>query len=115
MTDDIIWKETESGSGFNTAIAAGATEQIVAAPQRVDAFNTLLVVNRDAVDFEIQPDGATSGGKILQVPSGGAGGIDPDKAIWFKQIVIKNLDTATAATANKLFIRWAKSVPKNGV
>jgi hypothetical protein len=111
MTDQ-IWKEEESNSAFNTAIAASTQEEICTGTLRVNAYNRLLVQNRDAVDIRILLDNATGQGKIFEVQaSGGIFQIEPSDGIWFTRMSQLNLSAATAQVANKILFRWAHARP----
>lgn len=104
------WKEVESGSAENTAIAAGVYEQILQSGQRVRDFNKLTVINRGNVDIRIIRDGQEISGKYDDLPAGTIMSIEPDEGIRFNQIVQKNIDAAAAEVAGKILFRWAKAV-----
>jgi hypothetical protein len=109
---DIMFKEDESNSAFNTAIAATAQEEICSGTQRVASYNRLLVQNRDGVDIQILLDNATGQGKIFEVQgNGGIFQIEPTDGIWFCRFSQKNLHAAMAETANKILFRWAFARP----
>jgi len=108
------WKEVESGYVENTAIAAAATEQIVADTSRVTrGFNRLEILNNDAVAIKVILDGGdqTSGSsRVFQIPSKASFTLEPDEGIWFKQIVQQNIDAAAAEVAGAITFRFASCV-----
>jgi hypothetical protein len=105
-----VWKEVESNNAFNSAVLATKTEQIVAAPARVDHFNRLLVQNRDSMPIAILLDNQTTEGKYYEVQAyGGILIIEPEDGIVFKQIVQKNLSAVDTQTAENILFRFAKA------
>lgn len=103
----ILWREEEVQVGTNTAIAAGASEQLISGTLRVDAYNKLLVVNRDAVDIRIE----FSPVDYVEVRAGGSLILEPDEGKHFTSVTQTNLDAAVAETAGAITIRVVKAVP----
>jgi hypothetical protein len=106
---NMVWIETESGSAYNSAVAASGTQEIVGSTQRVEYFNSFFIQNRDSTPIRIRLDNATYGNRVFEVQaSGGILVLEPEDGIRFKQIVQENLDTVNAQTAGLILFRWAR-------
>lgn len=113
----------EMGGARNTALAAGATEQLVAEPARAPYWNALIVQNFDAaVDTQILVDSgdvlatAASTGKLFRIQfNGGTLVIEPKDGLKFKQVVARNPHASTAQTENAIVYSWAYKRPKRWV
>lgn len=104
------WKEIESDSAYNTALAAGVSENYQSTTRRAQNFNSLIVTNRGAVDCKIALNGQNLAGRVFEVPAGGILGISPEDGIWFSFVKQTNLHAANAEVANTILVRWAHSV-----
>lgn len=112
MTDQ--WKIIEQAGALNTAIAATATEQLVARPTKAPYFNFLIVQNFDpAVDTQILLDSGNSAtqaatlGKLFRAQfNGGTVVIEPQDGFQFSQVVARNPDSAAAQTVSTISYQW---------
>jgi len=102
----ILWDEKEVQVGVNTAIAAAASERLINGTQRVDAYNKLLLVNRDSVDIRVY----FSPADYTDVRAGGSLVVEPDEGKFFTSVTQENLDGSVAQTAGRITVRVAKAV-----
>lgn len=110
-----VWKTTEKQILKNAELAAATTVEIISAPQRVDAYNMLLVQNFDAnSDIEIRLNDVTSDAlneKFFVQRAGGFVNLGGDVPIWFRKVFMINRSAANVVAANSVIIRVAKVVP----
>jgi hypothetical protein len=104
------WKELDSNSQVNTAVATGALETINCRSSTSQNFNRLIVNNRDNVDIQLRLNGATTGGGLFNVPRATTLVIDASDGIWFSWFNNYNLDAVNAETAGAILFRWARCV-----
>lgn len=90
---------------MNTTTAAGAVAAIEFLNANEQRFNSLFVINNDAVDMDIFFDGDDSSRRRLRVHAGVGMTIQPNEGITFKYLVIKNLDGSAAMVAGKIYFR----------
>ena len=103
------FKELETVTATNTAIAATATEYPITGTQRVMRYNRLLVVNRDVVDIRVYLNGDPT--RYFDVQNtGGVQQIEPNDGVEFTHIQQQNLDAAVAQTAGKITFRVSYAV-----
>lgn len=103
------WKIEELQQATNTAIAAAASEQVIANTQRVDSYNALTIINGDAVEIVIYLDNDTT--RPIKVLPKTAGVLAPEEGRKFHQVVQLNNDAAAAETAGAILFIVSKQTP----
>ena len=100
------YRERESVDAVNTAIAAAASEQVIAGTKNVPNFNNILVVNSDTMEDEVQLDNSAAPGRVFKVPAGVIMEISPEEGIRFTTVLHVN-NGAGAQTAGAIRYRAA--------
>lgn len=114
-----LFEEKFAKAAYVSALAAGTKETLASTPQEMSQYgqnNSLIVTNRDAVDVKIiLDDNPNITGNIYEIQAGTNFTIEPSEGILFSFVSVTNLDAATAVTANKIRVRWARYVPTTNV
>lgn len=105
---DINWRIVEQKQAFNTAVDAAGREQIIAGTYNVDAYNSLEVMNSDAVGIQILLDNDST--RAYNIDSKIGFILKPEEGQVFKTVVQVNRDGVTAETANAILFKAMKKV-----
>jgi len=105
----VVFKEVETNSATNTALAANGVQRIEFTTARKRLWNTLIVVNRDSLTMELRLNGETSEGRFFVIPSNVIFRIGPEEGIFFEFFDNVNLSSTTAQGVGNILFRVART------
>ena len=106
-------KEQFRNQSYNAEIAASASQDFAVDKidqhnrQKHGSMNTLVITNLGDYNIKLELDGNLHS----QLGSGASLMIEATDGIYFDFIRITNLDSSNAIPANKISVRWGRSLP----
>lgn len=104
LPSSVLFRPIDAKSAKSGAIATGASEELIEAPDKEEFFNYLEIYNFSGAGIELRFDNQETGAKVKRITAATLGVLDVQEGLRFRSVTIVNIDATTAIAADEVLI-----------